>query len=168
MAKAHNYTHTTASGEVFHIPALSGDPSMAVQELLERIDAMRDVYARENDALSDADTQRFLVLQDEKLKIARFYQYGVDEILQRRSELQNVNPALKKKLATVQKEFHDLAEQNKKALQRMSEGITKLSDKIRNAAMETAKKKRIVNYSETGEIRDQRSPVVTTGVSETA
>lgn len=168
MSAQHNENATTAKDTDLKPFALSRDPTIALQETMKTIDQLRNVYARETDALSDADTRMFLQIQDEKLEAARNYQMSIEEVLRRKNEMKDVNPALREKLAAMQKEFSELAKQNLEALKRMQSSIERLGGTIRSAAKEAAKKQRTYSYSESGKIHSDTNKTVSMGVIETA
>ena len=77
---------------------LSRNPDRAMQEMMQVIDNLRAVYVEENEALLKADTSRFLALQDKKLRAARDYKAGAEQILERKKEFAKISPALRQKL----------------------------------------------------------------------
>ena len=83
------------------------DPNAALQEIIKTIDVLRDVYVRETAALNEADAKKFIALQETKLLAARKYQEIIDHILSRKEEIKTANPALKRKLNEMQKDFFD-------------------------------------------------------------
>ncbi|MCB1563112.1 MAG: flagellar protein FlgN [Alphaproteobacteria bacterium] len=147
---------------------LSQDPEQAMQEMMESIDTLRAVYQEETEALITVNTQAFLDLQTQKLEAARTYQQGIEEILERREEMQNVNPLTKKRLAEMQKNFSTLSEQNMEALKRMQRTMDRLSQTIRKAAKDAAHKQRAFSYGENGTLQSDNGKIVSTGISETA
>ncbi len=156
------------SSQQSHNTHLSGDPNIAIQEVMDSIGVLRDVYAQETDALVDADTQTFLSLQEQKFEAARNYQVGIEALLKRKEELKDVNPNKKKQLEQMQKEFASLAEQNREALARMQRCVDRLGGTIRRAAKEAADKHRGFSYGECGNMRTDKKKRVTMGVDEKA
>lgn len=145
---------------------LSGDPNKAMQQMMDTIDSLREVYREENDALSHSDTKRFLSLQDRKIEIARNYQDGAQQLLERKSDLKKINLDLKDKLVDMQSEFSGLMSENLKQLDRMRRGVNRLNDKIMTSARESARTKN-VNYSQGGNLNlNERS--VSIGLNESA
>ena len=147
---------------------VSQDPEQAMQEMMESIDTLRAVYQEETEALITVNTQAFLDLQTQKLEAARTYQQGIEEIPERREEMQNVNPLTKKRLAEMQKNFSTLSEQNMEALKRMQRTMDRLSQTIRKAAKDAAHKQRAFSYGENGTLQSDNGKIVSTGISETA
>lgn len=148
---------------------LSADPNRAMQEMMDTIDTLRGVYIRETDALNNTDTKAFLELQEKKLDIARKYQMGIEDLLARKDQMKTVNPLLKNRLATMQKEFAELADRNMEALKRMQRCTERLGAVIMNAAKESASKQRAVAYGQCGTMKDRNEKkTVSMGISETA
>lgn len=140
----------------------------AMQEMMETIDALRGVYARETEALAKADTQGFFALQDEKMETARRYQGSVERILAHKDEIAAADPQLKNRLAASYKEFSAASEKNMNALARMSRCIDRIGDTMRHAAKEEAAKKRAFSYGQSGVLQRAEHKSVSMGVSETA
>ena len=130
---------------------LSGDPNKAMQQMMDTIDSLREVYREENDALHSSDTKRFLGLQDRKIAIARDYQEGAQQMLERKSDLKGIDMRLKEQLVEMQKDFSGLMTDNIKELNRMRRGVNRLNDKIMSSARDTARTKN-VNYSQAGSL----------------
>lgn len=145
---------------------LSGDPNKAMQQMMETIDRLRDVYVEENEALQSADTKKFLRLQDKKIAAARNYQSGAEQMLERKSDLQHIDNALKQQLVHKQEEFSGIIAENLKALDRIRKGVQRLNDRIMNSAREAAQTKN-VNYSAKGKLNKNERPV-SIGLSESA
>src|SRR5690606_29276359 len=95
---------------------LARDPNRAMQQMMETIDSLRNVYIEENAALAVADTDTFLRLQDRKIAAARNYQSGAEQLLKRRDDLKHIDVALKEQLREKQEEFSGLMAENLKSL----------------------------------------------------
>lgn len=147
---------------------LSQDPERAMQEMMESINTLRGVYQQETEALITVNTQAFLDLQTQKLEAARAYQRGIEDILERREEMQTINPLTKKRLMEMQKDFSTLSQQNMEALKRMQRTMDRLSQTIRKAAKDAAHKQRAFSYGESGTLQGDDKKIVSTGISETA
>ncbi|GJL84362.1 MAG: hypothetical protein DHS20C02_01370 [Micavibrio sp.] len=147
---------------------LSQHPSKAMQQMMDTIDVLRHIYIRETDALSNADTKTFLSMQDEKMKAARNYQDGIQQMLIRKNEMRKVDPTLRQKLENMQRDFSALAKKNADALGRMDRSVERLGNTIRRAAKQEAQKQRSFSYDATGTMRNTENKTVSTGVSETA
>lgn len=163
MIQAEAQTQTPPDNQL-----LSSDPEKAMQEMMETIDSLRDVYVRETDALESVDTKAFLDIQEEKLSAAKRYQMNVEQMLARREELKEVNPLLRKRLEEMQAEFAELSKKNVEALERMQRTTDRLGDTIRDAAKEAAKKNNAFSYGESGTMHGAEKKSVSMGVSETA
>jgi hypothetical protein len=145
---------------------LSSDPNKAMQQMMETIDSLRAVYIEENSALQSADTKKFLGLQDKKIAAARNYQYGAEQMVGRKDELQHIDNALKQALMQKQEEFAGIMAENLKGLDRIRKGVQRLNDRIMTSAREAAQTKN-VNYSNKGKLNKNERPV-SIGVSESA
>ncbi|MFK7838818.1 MAG: hypothetical protein AB8B83_00670 [Bdellovibrionales bacterium] len=147
---------------------LSASPEKAMNEMMGAIDALRDVYVAENQALEKSDTQGFMSLQNEKFRTAMLYQQGIEQILSRKDEMRRVDPTLKRKLARMQDDFSKLAATNKDAIKRMQRTMDRLNNSIRTAAKDAVNKQQATSYGEHGRLHTQDKRVVSTGISETA
>lgn len=147
---------------------LSSDPKRAMQDMMETIDGLRSIYIEETSALQSADTPRFLNIQDKKLATARKYQKGIEEIMARKNEMRRVDPALKRKLETMQADFSTLASENMDALKRMQRTMERIGHTVRSAAKDAVNKQRSYSYGENGHLRGNENKVVSTGIIETA
>lgn len=145
---------------------LSKDPNRAMQEMMNTIDALRLALVEETNALKDADTPKFLSLQDKKLNVARDYLDGMAQLLARTDELKNANPLLKNKLEKMRVDFSETAHQNFAAIERMKKGMKRLGEHIMKKAQEAAKKEEELTYGATGRMYSGLRASV--GVSETA
>ena len=143
------------------------DPNAALQEIIKTIDVLRDVYVRETAALNEADAKKFIALQETKLLAARKYQEIIDHILSRKEEIKTANPALKRKLNEMQKDFFDLSAKNMEALKRMQRTTERLGAVIMSAAKDVANKNRAVSYGDKGALQTDERKTVSMGVSET-
>ncbi len=146
----------------------SKDPNKAMQEMMDTINDLRDVYVKENAALDVADTKTFLELQESKLEAARDYQNGIENILSRKEQMKNTNPLLRKRLVEMQKGFTELTTQNMESLKRMQRSTHRLGELLMDAAKESVKSQRTHVYGETGAIRGGERKSVSMGLSETA
>lgn len=148
-----------------HLPR---DPGAAVNEVLRTIEALREIYVLETNALENTDTKTFLDLQDNKLQTANLYQAQIETLMSRKDELKKINPKLKTQLTAMQKEFSELVSQNKSALERMQKCVTRLGETLRKAAKEAVSKDRAVNYRETGKVEENERKALSMGVFKTA
>lgn len=131
---------------------LSRDPGRAMQEMMSAIDALRTIYVEENEALASSDTRRFLGLQDRKITLARNYQHGAEQMLERREEFKAADPALKTRLRAMQQDFSSLASENLGALDRMRRTVRRLNDRIMNMARENLRREN-AHYGAAGRLK---------------
>lgn len=148
---------------------LSANPNKAIQDMMETIDHLRNVYEMETEALNKSDVQTFMSLQDEKIETARHYQDGVAQLISRKDELQNVDEETRGQLDRMQKEFSNLAARNMKALEKMQKTVDRFGGTLREAARDAVKKDRSTNYTSRGRMDLENAKRITTGtISETA
>ena len=159
-----NTYSTSASRKTF----LSSDPQKAIQEMMETIDRMRNVYELETDALENLDTKAFLSLQNEKLQTTNIYKSGIEDILARKDEMKKIDPAIKKELERMQADFTELSAKNMSALKRMQRTMERLGNTVQKVAKESVKKQRVFSYGESGKLHSDDDKRVSIGVSETA
>lgn len=145
---------------------LPADPNKAMQQMMDTIDSLREVYVEENAALESADTRKFMSLQDRKIAAARDYQSCTAQMMERRDELQHIDNALKQQLLNMQEEFAGIMAENLKAIDHMRRGVQRLNDRIMTSAREAARTKN-VNYSAKGRLHTNERPV-SIGLSEQA
>lgn len=156
-------TQTPSEAPVKPLPR---NPEAAMLEMMKVIDSFRTLMIHETELLDKADANGFLSLQDQKLTIARHYQSGITQLLERRDEFRNADPALRGKLAAMQRGFHDVVEKNLQGLDRMRRGTDRLRDKIMLFARDAALKETRFAYGASGSMQDGGK--VTIGVSEQA
>lgn len=145
---------------------LSRDPHKAMHEMMAAIDALRAVYVEETTALEAADTRSFMLLQERKIEIARRYQDGIAQILERKDEFRAADPTLRQRLVQMQDDFGTIALKNVEALNRVNRGVKRLGERIMNSARDAAQKD-AVNYGKKGVLNKQRGPL-SIGISESA
>lgn len=144
------------------------NPDQVLQEAITHISALREVYVRENKALSSSDTAGFLALQEEKLAAARNYQHSVSGILKEREAYGSFNPVLKNRLQAMQTDFSGLMKTNMDMLERMRRCTERLGEMIMSAARDAAQRERAVNYGECGNLQGEDRKSVSMGLNETA
>ncbi len=151
------------------VPPLPADPDRAMQEMMNIIDNLRGIYVKETDALTHADTDLFLKIQDEKLEAAKQYQRGIEFILDNKSDMRAAHPNLKTRLQAMQEEFAELSQRNMEAIRRMQRCTQRLGETIMNAAREESRKTRAFSYAENGAIAaSDRKSVSMGSINETA
>ncbi len=146
---------------------LSQDPARAIQEMMDTIDALRQLYDQETAALKAGDSQAFFTLQDKKIAAARRYHDGATQIAGRREEFAGLQSPLKDKLTASEKEFKAATDSNIAALERMTRAVKRLNERIMRATRDAALKDRVNLYSNKGSIR-QSDRLISTGLNESA
>lgn len=155
--------------ETFHTPfILSSDPDQALTQMVEAIQTLKDIYARETEALENSNTEVFLGLQDEKFMAAQNYQDGIAQIIARKDDMKTASAPLKNTLRKLQEEFSPLFQRNLEALERMNKTAIRIGEKIRRAAMTEANKYRTLSYTENGHVSHDDRKMVSSGMIETA
>lgn len=174
--RAHNFSQevpTTARPRMKRpdpstLRTLSRDPNTAMQEMMETIDHLRDVYQRESEALRSGDVQGFMRVQEEKLTTAYQYQSDMQDLMERSDTLkQNGREDIIKELQAKYEEFTNATEENVTALERMDRVMGRITERLINAAKRAAMQDSC-SYSASGAIKGKARDVVTTGVIETA
>lgn len=130
---------------------LSKDPAKAMQQMMDTIDTLREIYSAENKALETADTESFVALQQRKIETAYQYRAGSQQIISRKDEIKKLDPSLRKKFIQKQQDFSLLANENIKALNRMKDGLNQLNERILQAARKAALRQSL-HYGENGTI----------------
>lgn len=157
-------TGNLSSGENF---ALSPDPKKAIQDMMQTIDALRNVYVAETMALAKSDTSAFLGLQDKKIEAAQNYHTGISEFLARKDEILTVHPDLKSLIRKKQEEFSEIARENLDALDRMRRTVDRMGNRIMQAARDAATREG-VTYGKSGNMSGYKNRPVTMGLNESA
>ena len=154
--------------EKAQLRTLSKDSNIAMQEMIETIDMLRDVYERETHALKHSDIQTFMQLQEKKLFAAYQYQADMKDMLERVDTLKSEGKSqILDELKEKYTEFTNISSKNSDALERMERIMGRLSDRLVNAAKRAAMADG-VSYSASGALDGKARQVVTTGISETA
>ena len=145
---------------------LPRDINKAMQDVMKTIIRFKAFLQTETAALRDADTPQFLSLQDEKLDIARDYLEGMAQLMSRKEELKKADEGLKNKLELMRNDFADIAADNHAAINRMKNGMQRLSDRLMEAARETARRDKEIIYGATGRMMSATSGTI--GINESA
>ena len=145
---------------------LPKDPNKAMQEMMGTIDRLRLSLVEETKALKQADTQKFMALQDKKIDVARDYLDGMVQLLERKDELKSADPTLKNRLEKMRIEFADTVHDNHASLDRMKNGMKRLGDRIMETARATVKKEEQLIYGSSGHM--QAGLKASIGVNESA
>ena len=143
---------------------LSGDPNKAMQQMMDTIDTLREIYVEENEALKSSDSKGFLVLQDKKIAAVKNYHDGAQQLLERKGDLQHIDTAVKQQLMEKQEEFSGIMSENLKSIDRLKRSVGRLNDRIMSSARDEAQKKN-VNYSKQGQL-NKNERAVSIGVNE--
>ncbi len=144
------------------------DPNKAIQQVMNTIDHLRQLYDSETQAIQDSRMNDFLSMQDRKLELAQKYQDDAQYLIKKGKDIkEKVDPKLRTQLESMEKEFSEAAHKNMEALQRMSRVMKRMHDRIMMAAKKSALTQSL-QYGSTGKFGGEKQKVVTTGLSETA
>ena len=147
---------------------LSNNTNHAIGDVIAAAKTLKNIYSAEINALQEPDTKEFLNLQDSKLVAAQDYYAFMTQMLERKTELENIDPTLKKRLREIHTHFSDTTQQNLKALKRMKRCSERLGNTLRKAAIRAAQKSNTLSYSENGRLPNESSrKIVSSGLSET-
>jgi hypothetical protein len=146
---------------------LSHDPAKAMQEMMQAIDALRNIYVEETIALKAADTKAFFGVQDRKIEAAQNYHAGITEAMARKDELLQAHPQMKSLFRRKQEEFSKIADENLEALDRMRRTVDRLGNRIMRSARDSAMRDG-VSYSARGDLSGYKNKPVTMGLNESA
>lgn len=145
---------------------LSKNPNQAMQEIMGTIDLLRLALVKETNALKEADTEKFMDLQDSKIEIARDYLDGMAQLLARKDELKAADPTLKNRLEKMRAEFADTVRENHSSLDRMKTGMKRLGERIMETVREAARKEEQLIYGANGHMQSGLNASL--GVNESA
>ena len=145
---------------------LAQDPNQAMQEMMQALDALRNVYSDENFALGSSDTRRFMELQERKLDAAQRYHDTAAQVIERHEELHAADPALRRQLQTMHADFTAMTEKNLSGIERMNKSVKRLSERVLKTARDAAMRE-ASSYSRNGTLYRNDRPV-STGINESA
>lgn len=132
---------------------LPRNPDRAIQAMMDTIDNLRTSLIEETEALNDADTKTFMILQGKKIDVARDYMDGITQLIARKDEMRKADPKLIKRLEEMRIEFADTAHNNHAALNRMKSGMKRLGERIMETARDAAKKQEQLIYGASGHMK---------------
>ena len=145
------------------------DINQALKLLISGLQDLHKIYKEETNVLQNVDSKSFLDMQDKKFKTAIRYEAMIREIMTRKDDIKNANPALKKQLKDAQKKFSELTTDNLKAVERMQKCTRRLGDTLRKAAIHATQNQRASSYSGNGALSNgAKHKSVSTGINETA
>ena len=145
------------------------NPKRAVQEMMNIISDLQSIYELETEALETSNVKTFMALQNDKIETAAKYQGAMAQMMERKDEIKQTEPELRRNLQAMQKKFHAIASRNKTCLDKLQRGIGRLHDTLQTAAKEAIKKDKTFSYTEMGAMNTEGIKRITTGtISETA
>lgn len=135
-------------------PRLPSNPNKAMQQMMNTIDELRLRMIDETAALKEANTTLFMELQDQKLVVARTYLDGMTELMSRKDELKDADPALKERFEQTRQKFAVIAKENLEVLDKMKGGMKQLEERIIVAARKEADKENKFAYGSNGYLQN--------------
>lgn len=145
---------------------LAQDPNKAMLEMMQALDALRNVYTDENNALTSADTRRFMDLQERKIEAAQRYHDTAAQLIDRRDDLNNADPALRRQLQEMHADFSTITAANLSGIDRMNKCVKRLSERVVKSARDAALRD-AANYRRNGTLHRNDRPV-SMGLNESA
>ncbi len=142
------------------------NPNAFMKDMIASIEALKEIYIIENEALDNSDIDRFLALQDEKANIAKRYQKQHLIILNNKDDMSEIDSNLKNKLEEMRADFIELARINQKKLERAKKTTKRLCERIMEVAKENIEKKQM-RYGAGGKVH-KRKTNISVGIYETA
>lgn len=154
------------AGEGHDTFRLSDDPGKAMREMMSMIDALRNLYDQENQALAAGNIAGFMALQDSKNDTTQRCRAGAKQLVQRRAEMERLPATLREQAKAQQEAFATMREANLKALGRAQRGVARLGNRIMNIARNAARQEG-VKYGASGGLEEYNKRV-SIGVDESA
>ncbi len=159
----YNGSSMPQSGIILHAA-----PKRAVEQMIQIVDIIHDVYRDETAFLARSDINGFKSIQGRKLEAAQAYEQGLNQMLARRNEMRGVEESLKNKLRLMHGDFNQLAQENKKLLDRMQRTTERLSETICNAAKDAVQNRVASGYGASGRVETPRRTNMSVGIEKTA
>jgi hypothetical protein len=126
------------------------------------------LYEFENILLQQADSKKFLILQDQKITLSMRYESVMKDLLGAGSELRDLIPApLKNTIQQLRVQMANIADQNLKALDRMQKTTDKMNDLILLAVRHAASSPNPA-YNASGTLYQSMPKTVSVGVRTSA
>ncbi len=141
----------------YTVPA---DINQAASHAILSITALKDVLARETEALKDTKTALFMELQDEKVEAGHRYELLITNLMARGAALKKMDPKLKAKLEALQKSFGDVAGENLTWLERLKNATGRLGETIMREARKSVEKQTQFAYSAAGTMQRGNKAVI--------
>jgi hypothetical protein len=135
-------------------------------EMMQALDALRNVYTDENSALTSADTRRFMDLQERKIEAAQRYHDTAAQLIDRRDELKSADAGLRRQLQEMHADFSAVTASNLSGIDRMNKCVKRLSERVVKSARDAALRD-AANYRRNGTLHRNDRPV-SMGLNESA
>lgn len=142
-------------------------PDKAIKAMISVVGDLHSVYEQETEALKASNVRDFSSLQRYKIEAAQRYQSGITQVIARKGDFDKVDPALRKRLKDMQREFTSLAHNNEKALVRMQRATQRLTETVRNAARKAVEQNSATSYGQNGSLTQKKNGPLSVGIQET-
>ncbi|MDY0030148.1 MAG: hypothetical protein RBR86_09435 [Pseudobdellovibrionaceae bacterium] len=132
--------------------AKSGLPAdRLLQSVLDKMERLVILYTQEIDVLSVGDMGKFQLLQPEKIKLVRECETGIEEISQRKEEMNNCDGVLKSRILASHDSLQELAEISKRQCDARIRSVRRIQERLLDAARDKINKSG-KGYGRTGRI----------------
>lgn len=139
----------------------------ALLHTIVAVTTLRDVLARETEALKNTNSREFLDLQDEKVEAARHYESLYNNIVNRPlDEIKTADPKLKEQLLRLEDDVRKTMKANVQAIKRMENATVQLGERIMKSARKTAESMTQFAYGASGMMQKGNKAII--GVDERA
>lgn len=138
----------------------------ALQQMMGMVEALRETYTLETEAIKRMDARLFMSLQDQKNEQAYAYKRAFISLSGKKDELKNLEPSLKQQLNKMHAEFSELSRANLKAMDRMQRSLERLKKTIHKAARDASQSGRAISYTDTGALPSQSTLNLSIGLNE--
>ncbi len=140
----------------------------STKDLVPLLQQLISLYEFENILLQQADSKKFLILQDQKITLSMRYESVMKDLLGAGSELRDLIPApLKNTIQQLRVQMANIADQNLKALDRMQKTTDKMNDLILLAVRHAASSPNPA-YNTSGTLYQSMPKTVSVGVRTSA
>lgn len=148
---------------------LQSDTNNAIGDVIAAAQTLENIYSAEIKALQESNTKAFIDLGKNKITAAQDYYALVSQLIDRKEELKNADPAKKEELRKIYAIFTDTTRENIKMVNRLKRSSRRLGDTLRNAALKAAQKSNMAGYGKNGEAA-KTSPrkIISSGLCEKA
>ncbi len=164
-----NSENTSTKNNKRQATPLPKDPNIAVKDVISSIEVLKTLFKEENSFLANTDTKGFSDMQENKFLAAIHYEDLASQMIERKNDFKNADPALKERLIKMNEEFQSIKRNNLESLKRMQDGTRRLTNTIRKAALRASDSQNAKSYTPGGDKPQGRNKtIISTGINETA